>query len=190
MAKKGGYQIVEVATLTYALALAYLECGKPLLVIDGTNHPFFADSVVKDESDNVVIQKGGYTITIEEDGTITPDGDIPVSGGGGGTQLYKHTFTNNGEKYVIITDNETPIEYDDARLSYHLVGNVLGISIYIDYSSNDEFYWVDCASLATNASSEAPSTTYTPFVGIIYFKGTTATKLTLDSDLVDVVTPL
>lgn len=90
--KKGGYQIVEVATLTYALALLYLDCGKPLLVIDGTNHPFFADSVVKDESDNVVIQKGGYTITIEEDDTITTDGVIPISGGGGGVDLYVTTI--------------------------------------------------------------------------------------------------
>ena len=192
MAKKGGYQIVVLETLTYAFALECLNCDKPLLIYDGKNKPYFADSIVLNDDDEVVIQKGGQTITIEEDDTITIDGDIPVSGGGGGgLQLYKHTFTdtNSGEKYVIITDNSTPIEYDGI-FSYHLVGNVLGISLYLDYSGNDEFWWVDGASLATNAGSEAPSNEYTPFTGVIYFKGTTVTRLTFDTDLEDVVTPL
>ena len=191
MAKKGGYQIVVIELLTYSMALELLNVDKPLMVYDGKNKPYFADSIVLNGDDEVVIQKGGQTITIEDDNTITIDGDIAVSGGGGGTQLYKHTFTDiTNEKCVIITDNETPIEYDNASMSYHLVGNVLGISIYIDYSGNDGFYWVDGASLATNAGSEGPSSTYTAFGGVIYFKGTTATKLTLSGDLEDVVTPL
>ena len=98
--KKGGYQIVDVLALTYALALEYLNCGKPLLVVDGTNHPFFADSVTLNADDEVVIQKGGYTITIDDEDNITTDGSIPVSGGGdSGLKLYVHSFTITTDQY-------------------------------------------------------------------------------------------
>lgn len=74
--KKGGYQIVDVSLLTYATALACLKCGKPVLVVnDETNVPYFADSI-KIVDSSVIIQKDGRMITIDNDNTITPSGEI------------------------------------------------------------------------------------------------------------------
>lgn len=88
--KKGGYQICDILVLTYVQALALLSCGKPVLVVnDESNVPYYADSIVKDESNNVVIQKGGRTITIEDDGTITPDGLIAPES----EKTYKYCVT-------------------------------------------------------------------------------------------------
>jgi len=71
MAKKGGYQMVVLATLTYAQALAYVDCGKPLLIYDGVNKPYYADSIEVDSDENVVIRKGASSIVVALDGTQT-----------------------------------------------------------------------------------------------------------------------
>lgn len=87
--KKGGYQIVDVLKLTYALAIVYLSCDKPLLVInDEDNEPYYADSITMADS-SVVIQKGGRTITIDNDDTITPDGSIAPES----EKTYKYCVT-------------------------------------------------------------------------------------------------
>lgn len=79
--KKGGYLIIDVLALTYAIALESLKCDKPLLIInDSTNTPYYADGVEIDGSENVIIHKGGRTITIEPDGDVVASGTIVPSG--------------------------------------------------------------------------------------------------------------
>lgn len=113
--KKGGYQIIDVIALTYATALACVECGKPLLVInDEDNTPYFADSIKvdSDNDDAVVISKGGRTITIEDDGTITQSGEIKKE-----IYLKAVTFTDSYNDIILrgtylSTNNNEMTEYD------------------------------------------------------------------------------
>ena len=74
--KKGGYTILDLESSTiYADSVKALDSNKPVVVYDGTNKPYYADSVTTSGT-NVVITKGGKTITIANDNTITNVGDI------------------------------------------------------------------------------------------------------------------
>ena len=75
--KKGGYTILDLESSTiYADSVKALDSNKPVVVYD-TNKPYFADTIVLDGT-NVVITKGGKTITIANDNTITNVGDIQL----------------------------------------------------------------------------------------------------------------
>ena len=74
--KKGGYQIVDIATLTYEQALTYVKCGKVLLVINDEDHtPYFADSIEIGD-DEIIITKNTRTIRIADDNSIQQDGEL------------------------------------------------------------------------------------------------------------------
>ena len=74
--KKGGYTILDLESSTiYADSFKALDSNKPVVVYDGTNKPYFADTISLDDT-SVVITKGGKTITIANDNTITNVGDI------------------------------------------------------------------------------------------------------------------
>ena len=76
--KKGGYTILDLESSTiYADSVKALDSNKPVVVYDGTNKPYFTDTIVLDGT-NVVITKGGKTITIANDNTITSNGNILV----------------------------------------------------------------------------------------------------------------
>ena len=100
--KKGGYLIIDVLALTYSIALESLRCDKPLLIInDSTYTPYYADGVEIDGSENVIIHKGGRTISVAPDGTITATGSIAPSVS---AELYEHSlsFYNDGNGYCVI----------------------------------------------------------------------------------------
>lgn len=90
--KKGGYTILDLESSTiYADSVKALDSNKPVVVYDGTNAPYFADTISLDGT-NVVITKGGKTITIANDNTITSVGGI-------------NTFTTNIYLYHIDLEN-------------------------------------------------------------------------------------
>lgn len=75
----GGYSILDLASTTiYADALGALKQDKPVLVYD-TPECYFADTIKAttiDDEPVIQITKGGKTITIANDNTITNVGDI------------------------------------------------------------------------------------------------------------------
>lgn len=71
-----GYVFLDLTkSNVYAKALKVLGADKPVVIKEGSNAPYFVDSISLDGT-NVVITKGGKTITIANDNTITNVGDI------------------------------------------------------------------------------------------------------------------
>ena len=71
-----GYVFLDLTkTNVYAKALKVLGTDKPVVIKDGSGSPYFVDSLTLDGT-NVVITKGGKTITIANDNTITNVGLI------------------------------------------------------------------------------------------------------------------
>ena len=71
-----GYVFLDLTkSNVYSKALKVLGTDKPVVIKDGSGSPYFVDSLTLDGT-NVVITKGGKTITIANDNTITNVGDI------------------------------------------------------------------------------------------------------------------
>lgn len=71
-----GYVFLDLTkSNVYAKALKVLGADKPVVIKDNSGAPYFVDSLTLDGT-NVVITKGGKTITIANDNTITNVGDI------------------------------------------------------------------------------------------------------------------
>jgi len=71
----GGYSILDLASTTiYADALGVLKQNKPVLVYDDPE-AYFADTI-KLVNDDVVITKGGKTITINDVNAVSSEGEI------------------------------------------------------------------------------------------------------------------
>lgn len=72
----GGYLIISKNQAdAYALSLKALELGKPVLFYEDDTTCYYIDTITLSGTD-VVLTKGGKTITIESDGTITEVGDV------------------------------------------------------------------------------------------------------------------
>lgn len=72
-----GYVTIDLtSTKIYKESLGAIASGKPIMVVDAPN-VYFADTftIDTDNDNNVVITKGGKTITIANDNTITLSGD-------------------------------------------------------------------------------------------------------------------
>lgn len=75
--KKGGYAIIDLASTTiYKDALNAVASNKPVVVYDLPN-VYFADTISV-VSDDVVITKGGKTLTINDANSVSSEGDIQV----------------------------------------------------------------------------------------------------------------
>ena len=62
----------------YVRSLKAIASGKPVVVKDADSSvPYFVDSITTDTT-NVYITKGGKTITIANDNTITSSGDVQI----------------------------------------------------------------------------------------------------------------
>lgn len=71
-----GYVFLDLTkSNVYSKALKVLGTDKPVVIKDGSGSPYFVDSLTLDGT-NVVITKGGKTITIANDNTITSVGDV------------------------------------------------------------------------------------------------------------------
>lgn len=76
MTKNGGYVIIDLndTTKIYKQALGCLNSGKPVLVYDASNI-YYADTIAK-VGDDVVITKGGKTITITDANSVSSTGIV------------------------------------------------------------------------------------------------------------------
>jgi len=138
----GGYAILDLASTTiYADALGALKQDKPVLVYDDPEC-YFADTIKAttiDGDDVVQITKGGKTITIANDNTITNVGDI---------QSKFHQYhviikdTTNTEYNCLICINDlkynTNVELD---MTMEILESIIDKFIYsatplINYQSN------------------------------------------------------
>lgn len=74
--KKGGYSILDLESSTiYADSVKALDSNKPVVVYDGTNAPYFADTISLSGT-SVVITKGGKTITINDTNSVSSEGVV------------------------------------------------------------------------------------------------------------------
>ena len=72
----GGYSILDLTDANvHAQANACYNQDKPVLVYGANGERYFADTITKSGT-SIIITKGGKTITIANDNTITSNGDI------------------------------------------------------------------------------------------------------------------
>lgn len=94
-----GYVFLDLTKANvYQKALKVLTTDKPVVVSDGSGAPYFVDSMVVDGT-NIVITKGGKTITIANDNTITNVGDIQ-------NHLYLLNFKLSDSECSFIVDKK------------------------------------------------------------------------------------
>ena len=106
-----GYVFLDLTkTNVYSKALKVLGTDKPVVIKDGSGSPYFVDSLTLDGT-NVVITKGGKTITIANDNTITNEGDIQ-------NHLWFIRFRAN------LSNNDDINEYDIFELYTNIEPNI------------------------------------------------------------------
>ena len=137
----GGYAMINLASATiHADALAALASNKPIVVYEATGAPYYADSVTTSGT-SVVITKGGKTITIANDNTIT---NVVV-------KIYSVTILNDENDYgmngFIKTTNTYKDSYDYDNTEDDLLDK---------YNIIDELY--------NNNKLESLNTLYLPIV--------------------------
>ena len=132
-----GYVFLDLTKANvYAKALKVLGTDKPVVIKDGSGSPYFVDSLTLDGT-NVVITKGGKTITIANDNTITSVGNIQ-------NHLYQYYFDGNDDANESIFVNvTTSINFDNlSELLNYLTTKDYNFycGIYFEYgSSNTNF---------------------------------------------------
>ena len=91
-----GYVFLDLTKANvYSKALKVLGTDKPVVIKDGSGSPYFVDSLTLDGT-NIIITKGGKTITIANDNTITSVGDIST--------IMENIVDSNGNKRFIEFD--------------------------------------------------------------------------------------
>ena len=95
---KGGYILINKTDADiYASVEKALTQGKPILWYEDAPTCYYIDTIAK-SGDDIVLTKGGKTITIETDGDITETGDIQPSSGDVFNELDLSSY-ENGETY-------------------------------------------------------------------------------------------
>ena len=130
----GGYIIISKTQAdAYALSLKALELGKPILWYEDNTTCYYIDTISKSGTD-IVLTKGGKTITIESDETITESGEIQ-------THLYRYAITlsdTNDDHYTILVNVNEKIDEDITDIKdlykYFAVGDIV-----LDGDYNDSF---------------------------------------------------
>ena len=145
----GGYSILDLASTTiYADALGALKQDKPVLVYD-LPECYFADTIKAttiDGDDVVQITKGGKTITIANDNTITNVGD---------NQLHRYNLTiNNIGSYSLLFTFYSYKKFDNVNnqtLTVEIANNLLNYENIIAYDrNNNNIIIFDNAEFAEN----------------------------------------
>lgn len=120
----GGYLMVsKTDTKLYEKLNNALTIGKPVLWYEDENTCYYIDTITKSGTD-IILTKGGKTITIESDGDITESGDIQVAD----KHLYKHTIkTSDGIvlKTLYTTDSQA---YDENGFGKNMALNTWHLS--------------------------------------------------------------
>lgn len=128
----GGYAMINLASATiHADALAALASNKPIVVYEATGAPYYADSVTTSGT-SVIITKGGKTITIANDNTITSEGDIQ-------NHLYQYAFSDDDDKYTIkvLSKVNCTIENTDDDLSNDDIKSLVDLIKDLQSQSNN-----------------------------------------------------
>ena len=108
-----GYVFLDLTkSNVYSKALKVLGTDKPVVIKDGSGSPYFVDSLTLDGT-NVVITKGGKTITIANDNTITNVGDIQ-------NHLYTLTLHYSDTNFVVYTNDKGLFDLND---NYRIVNS-------------------------------------------------------------------
>ena len=98
----GGYSILDLTDANvHAQANACYNQDKPVLVYGANGERYFADTITKSGT-NIIITKGGKTITIANDNTITSVGDIQIK------QIHHYAFNM---EYLEANENDLTAEY-------------------------------------------------------------------------------
>ena len=106
----GGYSILDLTDANVsAQANACYNQDKPVLVYGANGERYFADTITKSGT-SIIITKGGKTITIANDNTITNVGDIQVLAHHLYEYLINITYSNTNEDiqggYCKVLSNE------------------------------------------------------------------------------------
>ena len=114
-----GYVFLDLTkSNVYSKALKVLGTDKPVVIKDGSGSPYFVDSLTLDGT-NIIITKGGKTITIANDNTITNVGDIQ-------NHLYKYAIElindANGNATIFV-DSDTIITTENAFSKIYVGAN-------------------------------------------------------------------
>ena len=98
----GGYIMIKASDANiYLEASKALTIGKPILFYENDTTCYYIDTIILDGT-NIVLTKGGKTITIANDNTITSVGDIQ-------NHLYQYnirffgTYVDSGENTQVIS---------------------------------------------------------------------------------------
>lgn len=126
MTKNGGYVIIDLndTTKIYKQALGCLKSGKPVLVYDAPNI-YYADTIAK-VGDDVVITKGGKTITIKDANSVSSEGIVKAP-------TMENIVDLAGNKRFVEGDIELTLEsgFDTPYAKWSLSGTHLMIVIVI-----------------------------------------------------------
>ena len=123
-----GYVFLDLTKANvYSKALKVLGTDKPVVIKDGSGSPYFVDSLTLDGT-SIIITKGGKTITIANDNTITNVGDIQ-------NHLYRYVIIKTGSNFFtceIISNKNVEISTYNDLLSF------LGQEKYVATGGGDE----------------------------------------------------
>lgn len=147
-----GYVFLDLTkSNVYQKALKVLESGKPVVVKDGSGAPYYVDTMNLIGT-NIVITKGGKTITIASNNTITSVGDIQ-------NHLYYAyilaTDEDENSVYIFVNINtnrndltkDNLLSYLDSLVTFDFVCNGYDdISVVVLFSKNSDGYYVSLSS--------------------------------------------
>lgn len=144
----GGYVMIDKADSNiYAKALGALNAGKPILWYENSTTCYYIDSISK-SGDDIVLTKGGKTITITDANVVTENGEIQ-------SKLYMYRFSgddsNNVTFYIKIVSSKKFDTLSD------LIDGLKGVT-YIDMTAEDSTYkhyqWITYVKTETELQFE------------------------------------
>lgn len=133
--KKGGYAIIEKTSASlYADLTDALASGKAILFYEDDTTCYYIDTISMDGDDNIVITKGGKTITIADDGTITESGNIQPSASG---TKYIHNILIQENADLIYSFHLVILNNSNETLTYNDILNYLKDDFYCTYDEDN-----------------------------------------------------
>lgn len=116
----GGYVMLDKADSNiFAKASGALKAGKPILWYEDKNTCYYIDTISK-SGDDIVLTKGGKTITITSANVVTESGNVQ-------THLYQHTIkivTSDYNDVSIIINNTSNDSIDTLEKLLIAMGDV------------------------------------------------------------------
>lgn len=139
----GGYSILDLtdANVSVQANICYNQ-DKPVLVYGANGERYFADTIEK-VGTSIIITKGGKTITIANDNTITNVGNIQ-------NHLYRYAITlsdTNNDHFTILVNVNEKIDEEITDIKdlykYFAVGDIVFDGDYEDSFTNWFAIYID-----------------------------------------------